>query len=115
MERILTCIACPLGCQITVSFEDGKIASIKGNTCPRGKEYAENECTHPVRNLSTTMMCENGEVVAVKTREPIPKEHIFEAMKVINEKIARLPISVGDVIIDEFFGTAVVATQNKSK
>lgn len=115
MERILTCIACPLGCQITVSFEDGKIASIKGNTCPRGKEYAENECTHPVRNLSTTMMCENGEVVSVKTREPIPKEHIFDAMKVINGKTARLPIFVGDVLIDDVFGAAVVATQNKSK
>ena len=113
MTKILTCIACPLGCQITVSLEGDKITSITGNTCARGAEYAKNECTHPVRSLTTTMMCENGEVVAVKTSEPIPKEHIFNAMKIINEKTARLPISVGDVLIENFFGTTVVATQEK--
>jgi CxxC motif-containing protein len=34
-------------------------------------------------------------------------------MRVINSSVAKLPVSVGDVIIDDLFGSSVVATQNK--
>lgn len=114
MTRILTCIACPLGCQITATVSDGIVTSVTGNTCPRGKEYAESECTHPMRTLTTTMLCENGTLLPVKTSKPIPKEHIFDAMKIINAKVATLPISVGDVLITDVYGSDVVATQRKS-
>ena len=52
MERKLTCIICPLGCELRVETEDKKVISVSGNTCPRGKVYAENECTNlaDVRN-----------------------------------------------------------------
>ena len=113
MTKNLTCIACPLGCQITVTLQDGIVEKITGNTCPRGAKYAEDECTHPVRTVTTTMACDDGTVVSVKTKEPIGKEYIFEAMEIINQKTAHLPISVGDTLIDDFFGTCVVATQEK--
>ena len=113
MIRNLTCIACPLGCNLTVTLDGKEIVSVEGNTCPRGKEYAVSECLSPVRTVTTTMMCENGELVPVKTKNPIPKDKIFEAMAVINKTVARLPISVGDVLIDDLFGSCVVATQDK--
>ena len=39
----LTCIECPIGCDMEVELEDGKVLSVTGNSCPRGKLYAENE------------------------------------------------------------------------
>ena len=113
MKRALTCIACPLGCLLTIELDGKNIISIEGNTCKRGREYAISECTSPVRTVTTTMRCENGDLVSVKTKNPIPKDKVFEAMNVINSTIAKLPIKVGDVLIDDLFGSPVVATQEK--
>ena len=114
MKKELTCIACPLGCSITVTLDGKDVISVEGNTCPRGKEYAINECTAPVRTVTTTVRCEDGSLVSVKTSKPIPKENIFDAMRVINSSVAKLPVSVGDVIIEDLFGSSVVATQTKN-
>ena len=84
-ERNLTCIVCPRGCALTVKFdEEGKVASVSGNACKRGVTYAENECTHPVRTVTTTVRCENGEVIPVKTTCPIPKEMMMDIMKILS-------------------------------
>lgn len=113
MKRELTCIACPLGCSLVVTMEEKNVLSVIGNTCPRGKEYAINECTSPKRTVTTTIRCENGELVSVKTSKPIPKEKVFEAMQIINSTVAKLPLTVGDIIIPDLFGSQVVATQCK--
>ena len=63
MKKELTCIACPLGCTITVTLDGKDVISVEGNTCPRGKEYAINECTAPVRTVTTTVKCEDGDVI----------------------------------------------------
>lgn len=112
-ERKLTCIVCPKGCEVTVIFDgEGKISDISGFTCPRGKEYAYAECTAPVRTVTTTVRCEDGEVVSVKTNKPVPKEKIFEVMAEINSVIAQNSVKIGDVIIKNVCGTDadVVAT-----
>ena len=113
MKRELTCIACPLGCNLTVELDGKEIISVTGNTCPRGKEYAVNECTCPVRTVTTTVRCEDGGMVSVKTAKPIPKDKMLEAMKIINKTVAKAPLSVGDIIIEDLFGSPVVATQEK--
>ena len=113
MKRELTCIACPLGCSLTVTLDGKTIVSVEGNTCPRGKEYAINECTAPVRTVTTTMRCDDGGLVSVKTNKPIPKEKMFDAMEVINSAVAKLPVSVGDIIIPDLFGSSVIATQER--
>ena len=113
MKKELTCIACPLGCSVTVTLDGDKIISVEGNTCPRGKEYAITECTAPVRTLTTTVRCTDGSLLSVKTARPIPKDKMMEAMAVINSATATLPVSVGDVIIKGLFGTDVIATQEK--
>ena len=113
MKRELTCIVCPQGCNLTVDFEDGKVLSVAGNTCPRGAKYAESECISPERMVTSTIKCDNGTIVSVKTSRPIPKDKIFECMEIINKKIATLPIAKGDVIIENVFGANIVATQNK--
>ena len=113
MKRELTCIACPLGCQLTVTFKDGQIDEVCGFTCKRGREYAINECTSPVRTVTTTVKCSDGSLLPVKTDKPIPKDKMMEAMKIINSSVATLPVKVGDIIIKDLFGSNVVATQER--
>ena len=97
--------------------EDGSIAGIEGNTCKRGVTYAEDECTNPKRTVTSTVRCECGDVVAVKTERAIPKELIFEAMKEINSTVAKDGLKIGDVVIENVAGTGVnvVATANHRK
>lgn len=112
MKRELICIACPVGCTLTAEFnEDGSI-KVEGNRCLRGENYAVNECTVPLRTVTTTIRCSDGRMLPVKTDRPIPKEKIFEAMKIINKASAVLPISIGDVIIEDVFGSNIIATEN---
>lgn len=113
MKRDLTCIVCPIGCSLTVEFEGDKILSVTGNTCPRGVNYASDECLCPKRTITSTVKCDNGDVLPVKTDTTIPKDKIFECMKIINNAVAHLPVSVGDVIIENVFGANIIATQNK--
>ena len=113
MQRKLTCIICPLGCEITVQTEDKKVLDITGHTCPRGKAYAESECTAPKRTLTSTVRCSDGSLVSVKTQTPIPKEKMSECMAILNGVTATLPVSIGDVIVEDVFGSKIVATQNK--
>ena len=115
-ERRLTCIVCPKGCELVVQFnDDGAIDNISGYTCPRGKDYAYAECTAPVRTVTTTVRCEDGEVVSVKTSAPVPKEKIFEVMAAINAVNADNSVKIGDVIIADVCGTGadIVATSNR--
>ncbi len=114
MERKLTCIICPLGCALTVQTEDKKVIGVTGNTCPRGKVYAENECTNPQRTVTSTVRCTDGSLVSVKTDRTIPKEKMTECMALINNAVAQLPVVIGDVIIEDVFGSRIVATQNRS-
>lgn len=110
-NRELTCIICPRGCQL--SLELGDEIKVAGNICARGKTYAINEITNPLRTVTSTVRLCDGGVVAVKTLSPIPKEKMMECMKIINSVVADVPIRVGDVIIDDLFGSKLVATQNK--
>lgn len=113
MERMLTCIVCPLGCQIKVELEGKTVLSVTGNTCPRGKEYAQTECINPMRTVTTTMGCADGSLVSVKTDRPIPKEKMADCMAIINKAVAKTPLAIGDVLLTDVFGSNIVATQNK--
>ena len=113
MERKLTCIVCPLGCQLTATLNGRDVVKVEGNTCPRGAEYAKNECTNPQRTVTSTVRCENGGLVSVKTDRPIPKEKMTECMTLINKAVVKLPVAIGDVVLENVFGSNIVATQNK--
>lgn len=115
-ERKLTCIVCPKGCALTVEFDDaGAIVNISGHTCPRGKDYAYAECTMPVRTVTSTVRCKDGEVVAVKTSAPIPKAMVFDVMREINGLSVECDVKIGDVVIADVLGTGadVVVTSNR--
>lgn len=116
MKRSLVCVSCPLGCSIEVELENGEVVSVTGNTCKRGDAYARSEVTHPVRSLTTSVKVEGGvhPVVPVKSSAPVPKEKMFDCMKVINAATVKAPVKIGDVIIENILdlGVNIVATNN---
>ena len=105
MTRELTCIVCPKGCPLKVVLENGAVVDVAGHTCPRGKQYAIDECTHPMRTITTTARTEQGDVIPVKTGTTIPKELMFDCMKEINRATVKLPARIGDVVIANVLGT----------
>ena len=113
MEEIsLTCIECPMGCEITVE-KNGDQLTVHGNTCPRGKIYAIDEVTCPKRVVTTTVRREDGGVLSVKTAKPVLKEKIFEVMQKINKVVVKLPVRIGDVVAKDISdGVDLVATDN---
>lgn len=110
----LTCIVCPKGCQILVKLENGEIVSIENNQCKRGIDYAKNEVLDPRRTLTTTVKLSNGKVLPVRTKDPIPKKLMKEAMLETKDIVVEPPIKIGDVVIKNIAGTGVdlVATGN---
>lgn len=113
MQRNLTCIVCPRGCNLCVQLEGKTVLCVTGNACPRGQQYAQTECTNPRRTVTSTLRCTDGSLLPVKTAAPIPKEKITECMHIINRATATLPVSIGDVVVADVLGTHIVATQNK--
>lgn len=113
MEKKLTCVECPKGCEITVTLNGGNVESITGNDCPRGKKYAESEVVCPVRVLTSTVKCSSGEMLSVKTDKPIKKSEIFDLMKIINKITVDPPVKIGQVILKDIAeGVDLIATSN---
>lgn len=113
MKRNLTCIECPIGCEIEVDVEDGVIKSLTGYSCPRGKTYAENEVVCPRRVVTSTVRALSGEMIPVKTEKPVKKTEIFEVMKKINALKVALPVKIGDVLLENISEEInLVATDN---
>ena len=54
-EQKITCIICPVGCDITVRGKGDQIQSVEGCSCKRGDTYARSEFVHPSRILTTTV------------------------------------------------------------
>ncbi len=119
MERKdLTCIGCPMGCTVTVEFEGEEVLEVSGNTCAIGDQYARNEVFHPERTITSTVTVDGGDKprCSVKTAGNIPKDKIYECMKLIDATRVKAPVKIGDVVIKNVLGTGVdvVATKNVS-
>ncbi len=118
MEKIdLTCIGCPMGCQITVTKENGEIADVSGYTCKRGLEYAKKEVTNPTRIVTSSVPVTGSRrlrMVSCKTREDIPKGKIADVVAALAGVTVQAPVHIGDVILKDAAGTGVdvVATRN---
>ena len=59
MVHKLTCIRCPIGCQVVIEKYEDRY-SLSGNECVIGVEYAINEIKDPKRILTTTVFVQNG-------------------------------------------------------
>ena len=112
MERKLVCIICPRGCALTADITDTGV-TVTGNACPKGAEYAINECTNPVRTVTATVRVANryNTMVSVKTAAPVPKGKMMDVMAVLRKTQVEAPVAIGDVVIKDICGTSIVITK----
>ena len=105
----LTCIGCPMGCQLTAVLEDGQVTRVTGNTCPRGDAYARKEVTAPTRIVTSTVRVTGGTLamVSCKTRSDIPKGKIFDVVRALKDVEVPAPITIGQVLAENVAGTGV--------
>ncbi len=96
----LTCIECPMGCALEAGVENGKAVWVKGNTCPRGKAYAENEVVCPMRVVTSSVRASDGRMIPVKTDRPVKKSGMFDVMKKINAVHPDGEVRLGQVLVE---------------
>ena len=110
----LICITCPKGCHLEVDEKNDY--AVRGNACPRGAEYGRNELESPKRVITSTVKTSSAEFprCPVKTNGAIPKDKMFDAMKLLDNIILQTPIRVGDIVIENVCGTGIdfVACKN---
>ncbi|HPF86553.1 MAG TPA: DUF1667 domain-containing protein [Candidatus Limiplasma sp.] len=114
--KTLTCINCPIGCQITVSTDAQGVQHIEGYTCKRGLTYAQTELTNPTRTVTSTVRLHGGPVgqLPVKTDAPIPKGKIKDCMLALKPVAVNAPVQAGDIIVRDVCGTGanIIATRS---
>lgn len=115
MLKEYTCIICPNSCEIEAEIEGIKVISIEGATCDKGKDYVEQELIDPQRNISTTVLVNNGNILQVSVRltNTIPKAKIFEVMSEIKQVRLDAPVEIGQIVIENILGlnSHVIATK----
>jgi len=119
MKREMVCIRCPKGCRMMVEYEGTKVLNVTGNNCSKGKDYAVDEITKPVRIVTSTVKVIDGElpVVPVKTNKAIRRHLIFDVMEEIYKAEVKAPVKEGQIIIKDpaKCGANVVATLDLKK
>lgn len=108
-EREMTCIACPMGCRITVHQDDAGAIAVDGATCKRGITYGQQEFTCPMRTVTSSVRVSGGSrrLCAVKTQSTVPKERIPAVLEAIRTANIQSPVHIGDVVVSDIAGTGV--------
>lgn len=116
MRREYTCIVCPNGCDITAEVENGRILSVEGALCPRGRKYVEQELTDPRRNIASSVRVEGGTLplASVRLSKPVPKGRIFDVMAEIRKIRVKAPVKAGEVVVENVLGLGsnIIITKN---
>ena len=115
MEKTIICISCPMGCQLTVTGEEGNF-TVTGNTCKNGEKYGIEEVTNPQRVVPSTVVIKGALTprLPVKTADTIPKSKIFDCMKALEGVVVEAPVKMGDVIVENVCGTGVDVVATKT-
>jgi CxxC motif-containing protein len=124
----LVCIACPIGCRLTVRraapsggavFTDvpGRAAerevTVTGNRCPKGEAYGREEILSPRRMVTAVVPTDSSDFpcAPVRTDGPIPRGLTRELLQKLYAGKVRLPVRAGDVFLQDFNGARVIFTR----
>lgn len=104
----VVCIVCPKGCRLKVTRENEEM-TVTGNQCKRGQAYGLKEVTNPTRVITSTVKVNHPvhRRMPVVTKGAVPKAMMFDVVKEINKVVLELPITMGDIIIEDVLGTGV--------
>lgn len=117
-EETYTCICCPLGCRLTVMLSQTDAGldatDVVGYTCRRGKDYAQQEATHPARMVTAAVPVEGRLLPAsVKTAAPVPKNSMLQVAETLRGLRLTPPVREGQVLIENVCGTGVDVVATK--
>ena len=109
MTKTMICVACPMGCEMTATVEDGKVTGLTGHACKRGWAYAEAEVQNPTRGFHSTLKVEGGDVplVSVKSAGPVPKAKLMACAEATRQITVTAPVAVGDILLPNVAGTGI--------
>ena len=105
----LTCVLCPVGCELEVRRDEAGELDVRGNQCDKGAPFAVEEILHPKRNLATSIPVRGtaSKMVSVRLSGPVPREMIFPILAEIARLRPEAPFSRGQVLITDVLGTGV--------
>jgi len=119
MEREFVCIICPNGCRIKVEYVGANIKNIKGDECPKGKDYVKNEITNPLRVFTGSVLIENGNfsLVSVKSPAPIPKKYLKKIGEITRRIKVEAPVTIGQIVASNLLDNNIdlIATRKIEK
>ena len=114
MKKSLICISCPLGCNLSVEYNDNTILSVSGQGCNRGPIYAQKEVFTPERVITSSVKIDGAKIplLTVKTDRSVKKSKMFDIMHEIFKIRVNAPIKTGDIICENICdsGANLVAT-----
>lgn len=104
----LTCLLCPLGCELEVETAGGRL-EVRGHQCDKGLDFASEEVLRPKRNLAASIPVAgtDGRTTAVRLSGRVPREMIFPVLAEIAKLRPATPVRRGDVLIRDVLGTGV--------
>lgn len=96
------CIGCPLGCRLEVDADTttNAVVEVRGYSCRRGKDYAIQEHTAPMRLVTTTVAVDNGlwARLPVRSLTPVPKDKVKAICKHLRSIRVTAPVASGAII-----------------
>ena len=114
-KKHLTCVTCPVGCEVDVEVRGGSIVSMKGNKCDKVKEFVLQELKEPMRVLTTTVRIKGAKwaMLPVRTDKTIPKRLFAQAIKELASIDLQAPMHMADEIVKDVAGSGanIVATR----
>ena len=114
MSKIV-CIVCPASCVAEAENIGGEI-KVTGCNCKRGKQFAIDEMTKPMRTICSVVrtVFDGVPVLPVRVSRDIPKGRIFDVMEKIKEINLSERVGRGDVIIKNVLGLEadIISTSN---
>lgn len=116
----ITCVICPVGCEIEVDYEvvNGEkiVKEVRNNRCQRGYKYSTAEVVCPERILTSTVAIKGADFnrLPVRSEKPVPKDKMFDCMKIIRSFSIEAPVKMGQVLIENIADTGVniIATRS---
>lgn len=106
-KKHFVCVVCPIGCEIDVVHDGGKIISTEGNKCEKSEEFVSQELVEPMRILTTTVRIEASKwpVVPVRTDKAVPKRLFPRIMRQLRRIKLQAPVNMLDVVVSDVAGT----------
>jgi CxxC motif-containing protein len=111
----LTCVLCPVGCELEIAKNAAGDLEVTGNQCDKGVAFAVEEVLRPKRNLATSVPVEGtaARMVSVRLTAAVPRELVFPILAEIAKLRPRTPVRRGQVLIANVLGSGadVIATR----